>query len=57
MELLIGIGFIFFLVVGSVIWRLRVHQELEERRIWAAYTVPGRDSYPGEPWPWPKSEK
>jgi hypothetical protein len=55
MELLIGIGFIFFLVVGLVIWRLRVHQELEERRVNAAYTVPGRDSYPGEPWPWPKS--
>ena len=57
MELLIGIGFIFFLVVGLVIWRLRVHQQLEERRVWATYTVPGRDNYPGEPWPWPKSDK
>jgi hypothetical protein len=57
MELLIGIGFIFFLVVGLVIWRLRVHQELEERRVNAAYTIPGKDSYPGEPWTWPKSDK
>jgi hypothetical protein len=57
MELLIAIGFIFFLVVGLVIWRLRVHQELEERRVWSAYTLPGADSYVGEPWPWPKSEK
>jgi hypothetical protein len=54
MEILVGIG-IFFLIVGLVVWRLRVHQELEECRVNAAYTVPGRDSYPGEPWPWPKS--
>lgn len=54
MEILLGIG-IFFLIVGLVIWRLRVQQELEERRVNAAYTVPGRNSYPGEPWPWPKS--
>ena len=53
MEILLGF-FIFFLIVGLVVWRLRVHQELEERRVWAAYTVPGRDSYPGEPWPWPR---
>ena len=56
MEILLGIG-IFFLIVGLVVWRLRVHQELEERRVNAAYTVPGKDNYPGEPWPWPKSEK
>ena len=54
MEILLGIG-IFFLIVGLVIWRLRVQQELEERRVNAAYTVPGINSYPGEPWPWPKS--
>lgn len=54
MEILLGIG-IFFLIVGLVVWRLRVQQELEERRVNAAYTVPGRNSYPGEPWPWPKS--
>jgi hypothetical protein len=55
MEILLGIGIFFLiLILGLVVWRLRVHQELEERRVWAAYTVPGRDSYPGEPWPWPK---
>ena len=54
MEILLGIG-ILFLIVGLVVWRLRVQQELEERRVNAAYTITGRDSYPGEPWPWPKS--
>ena len=54
LTILLGIG-IFFLIIGLVVWQLRVHQQLEERRVWAAYTVPGRDSYPGEPWPWPKS--
>lgn len=53
LTILLGIG-IFFLILGLVVWRLRVHQELEERRVNAAYTVPGSDSYPGEPWPWPK---
>jgi hypothetical protein len=57
LAILMIIG-ILFLVMSLTIWRLRVkqHQD-EERRINAAYTVPGRDSYPGEPWTWPKSEK
>lgn len=55
LTILLGIG-IFFLILVLVVWRLRVHQELEDRRVNAAYTVPGKDSYPGEPWPWPRGE-
>jgi hypothetical protein len=51
MEILLGIG-IFFLIVGLVVWRLRVSQELEERRIWAAHT----ERQYNEPWPWPKNK-
>jgi hypothetical protein len=50
MEILLGIG-IFFLIVGLVVWRLRVSQELEDRRVWAAHT----ERQYGEPWPWPKN--
>ena len=50
-TLLLGLG-IFTLIVGLVIWRLRVYQELEERRIWAAHT----ERMYSEPWPWPKSD-
>ena len=56
LAILMIIG-ILFLVMSITIWRLSVNQALEERRVNAAYTVPGKDSYPGEPWTWPKSEK
>jgi len=51
MEILLGIG-IFFLIVGLVVWRLRVGQELEEKRVWAAHT----ERQHSEPWPWPKND-
>jgi hypothetical protein len=51
MEILLGF-FIFFLIMGLVVWRLRVHQELEERRIWAVHT----ERQYSEPWPWPRSD-
>jgi hypothetical protein len=54
MEILITIGFIFFLVVGLVIWRLRVKQQQdEEDHIWTA----AMHQMAGEPWPWPKGDK
>lgn len=49
LTILLGVG-IFFLILGLVVWRLRVSQELEDRRVWAAHT----ERQHGEPWPWPK---
>lgn len=51
MEILLGIG-IFFLVVGLVVWRLRVAQEQKENEIWLAAMA----QRSGEPWPWPESK-
>ena len=51
MEILLGIG-IFFLIVGLVVWRLRVSQEVEDRRILAAHT----ERQYSEPWPWPRGD-
>jgi len=54
MELTILLGiFIFFLIMGLVVWRLRVKQMQDEYRIWTA----SMHQNAGEPWPWPKSDK
>jgi uncharacterized membrane-anchored protein YhcB (DUF1043 family) len=54
MELLIGIGFIFFLVVGLVIWRLKIVQARQERCVNSAYTRANYTKFSGY-WVWPKS--
>jgi hypothetical protein len=51
MEILLGIG-IFVLIMGLVIWRLRVAQEQKDNEAWLA----AMSQRSGEPWPWPKGD-
>jgi hypothetical protein len=51
-ELLLGLC-VFTLLIGLVVWRLRVKQQQDEDRIWTT----AMHQNAGEPWPWPKSDK
>jgi len=55
MELLIGIGFVFFLVVGLVVWRLKIVQARQERWVNSAYTRANYPKFSGY-WVWPRGE-
>ena len=53
LTMLLGIG-IFFLIIGLVVWQLKIVQARQERWIDSAYTRANYTKFSGY-WIWPKS--
>ena len=53
LTILFGIG-IFFLIIGLVVWQLKIVQARQERWIDSAYTRANYTKFSGY-WIWPKS--